>query len=199
MQIFDPAAQAELLSGEDAAGAGPGLLVASDLVRAMGGTLRVRSWSGRGTQFCFEIPVALASAASDGKTHGSSEQKSASVLLVEDSDLLRWTTSVLLRQLGCSVDTASDGREAIRRFRERPYAVVLMDTAMPELDGYRATAEIRGLGRSARRTRIVGLASNSMDSTRARCLAAGMDDSVVKPVRADDLRAVLAGRPAQLS
>jgi len=97
----------------------------------------------------------------------------------------------MLEDLGCTVLLASNGREALREIeRERP-DLVLMDCQMPEMDGYDAATEIRKREGDLRRTTIIAMTANALDGDRERCLAAGMDDYISKPVRQETLSAVL--------
>jgi CheY-like chemotaxis protein len=115
----------------------------------------------------------------------------ARVLVAEDNPVNQRVTVRMLQHLGVGADVASDGAEAVASFGRQPYELVLMDCQMPELDGFEATARIRASEGSARRTPIVAMTAWAMQGDRERCLAAGMDDYISKPVHLDDLRAVL--------
>lgn len=95
--------------------------------------------------------------------------------------------------MGCVVDIASDGYQAVTLAMANPYDVVIMDCSMPEMDGYQATAEIRRLDAQGARRRvpIIALTANALPEDRERCLAAGMDDYLSKPIARDDLQAML--------
>ncbi len=118
----------------------------------------------------------------------------ARILLAEDNQVNATVATTLLSRLGALVDVAADGLEAIEAVRRGGYDLVLMDCQMPELDGFEATQEIRRLEAAADRQPIpiVAMTANAMAGDRERCLAVGMDDYLAKPVRPDDLRAVLA-------
>ena len=98
----------------------------------------------------------------------------------------------MLERLGHRVDAVGNGLEAVEALERLPYDLVLMDCQMPECDGYQATGLIRQReDGSGRRTTIVALTANAMEGDRQRCLDAGMDDYLPKPLRFDDLRAVI--------
>jgi signal transduction histidine kinase/DNA-binding response OmpR family regulator len=113
------------------------------------------------------------------------------VLVAEDNAVNQRVAIRMLERLGLGADIASDGREAVQSFARQPYAVVLMDCQMPELDGFEATARIRAREVGGRRTPIIAMTASAMRGDRERCLAAGMDDYIAKPVTIDSLRAVL--------
>jgi CheY-like chemotaxis protein/HPt (histidine-containing phosphotransfer) domain-containing protein len=105
------------------------------------------------------------------------------VLVAEDSPVNQLLAVRLLDQLGFRADVVGDGREAVAAAEQGDYAAVLMDCQMPELDGYEATAEIRRREGEGRHLAIIAMTANSMAEDRERCLAAGMDDYVSKPIR----------------
>jgi CheY-like chemotaxis protein len=115
------------------------------------------------------------------------------VLVAEDNRVNQKLVVRLLEKLGCTVDVAHDGREAVERLQKAEYDLVLMDCQMPEMDGYQATQAIRDRERdSGERIPIIALTANAMEGDRERCLDAGMDDYVTKPVSRKALDAVLA-------
>jgi CheY-like chemotaxis protein len=113
------------------------------------------------------------------------------VLVAEDNPVNQRVAVRMLERLGLGADIASDGREAIQSYERQPYAAVLMDCQMPELDGFEATARIRAREGTGRRTPIIAMTASAMRGDRERCLASGMDDYLAKPVTIDNLRSVL--------
>jgi CheY-like chemotaxis protein len=97
----------------------------------------------------------------------------------------------MLEKLGMRADVAANGREALDLFALRPYNLVLMDCQMPEMDGYDATRAIRKHEPPDRRAVIIAMTADAMSGARQHCLDAGMDDYIAKPVRLEDLAAIL--------
>jgi CheY-like chemotaxis protein len=113
------------------------------------------------------------------------------VLVAEDNPVNQRVAVRMLERLGLGADVAADGREAIESFSRQPYAAILMDCQMPELDGFEATARIRAREETGHHTPIVAMTAAAMRGDRERCLAAGMDDYLSKPITIESLQAVL--------
>jgi two-component system, sensor histidine kinase and response regulator len=115
----------------------------------------------------------------------------AHVLVTDDNATNRMVAQLMLENLGCRVDLSTGGRETIRMLERLPYDLVFMDCEMPDLDGYQATQTIRQRQAGQRRVPIVAMTAKAMQGDRERCLLAGMDDFLSKPVRSEDLESVL--------
>ena len=129
-----------------------------------------------------ELADATSSRAANGRPDGATKRL---VLLVDDNAANQRVAVRMLERLGCRVDTAANGREAIDLWARVPYEIIFMDCQMPEMDGYEATAE------RVTRIPIVALTANAMQGDRDRCLEAGMDDYLSKPIKPEGLKAIL--------
>ena len=122
----------------------------------------------------------------------SGDRASLRVLVAEDNAINQTVAVRLLERLGYGADIAGDGREVLARLQQAPYDVILMDVQMPEMDGLEASRAICARWDASARPRIIAMTAEAMQGDRERCLAAGMDDYIVKPVTLDRLAAALA-------
>lgn len=182
-------------------GVGLGLAIVKDLVELMGGELGMESQVGRGSTFWFTLSLPVAERCSpvqeDHETGRGAPRlaprwrRTPRVLVVEDNSINRMTAVRLLERLGCDVETACHGAEAVELVRGREYNLVLMDCEMPVMDGCEATRRIREVFGEALHIPVVAMTARVMKSDVQKCLDAGMDDHVSKPLRLADLELVL--------
>ena len=186
--LFTPFHQVDTSSSRRHGGTGLGLAICDRLVQLMGGTMDVQSTAGRGSSFFFVIPLEPTEPP-ETRNEDLPTAAPSLILLVEDNPVNQMVTSRLLTDLGHEVDVAANGQKALEAIQEKAYDLVLMDCQMPILDGYEATRSIRDSGKSD--LPIVALSAHAMKGDRERCLEAGMNDHLAKPVDREELAVML--------
>ena len=188
-KIFDSFTQEDSTTTRRFGGTGLGLSISKALIDAMEGTIHVQSIVNKGSTFSFILPP-LEAEASDmdeeiavGKID-LAKSLDGNILLVEDNKTNQMLMNVLLGDLDLDVDLAENGLEAVVKFKEKKYDLILMDENMPKMSGIEATAIILELEKTSgvKHTPIIALTANALATDRAKFLAAGMDEFVSKPI-----------------
>ena len=211
--LFAPFVQVDSSITRKYGGTGLGLAISKQLVDLMNGRIGVESLEGEGSTFWFTVVLGKQLAqktlydneelknrgmdetltTADLGIPGPSQIKRASkhvnILLVEDNQINQKVALSILKKLGYHADAVANGIEALQILHKIPYDLVLMDCQMPEMDGFTATVEIRDPGSTVLNPRvpIIAMTANAMKGDREICIAAGMDDYLAKPVKAEEL------------
>ncbi|MCB1162225.1 response regulator, partial [bacterium] len=198
--IFEMFSQEDESTTRRFGGTGLGLAICRNLVERMGGSIVAESMKGVGSVFHFEIEappvvrdadaaVPTGITATTDPLHGAEHLR---ILVADDNATNRLLARRMLEKLGAQVETVADGAEAVARAAEATFDLILMDCAMPELDGIQATRQIRALAGPRSRVPIVALTALASDTDREACLRHGMDGYIVKPFNLSALRETLA-------
>lgn len=202
-KLFRAFAQVDDSNARRFGGTGLGLSISRALAELMGGTLLCSSSVGVGSTFSFSVGLEIAKPpAATYQDHDSPPPTLASpgrVLVAEDNRINQKVISGMLNRLGCEVVIAADGRQAFETIQREHFDFVLMDCQMPDMDGYDTTRAIRALDGPKSRVPILALTANAFDEDRKRCMDAGMDDYLAKPVALSALASSLQRLSRSLS
>ena len=198
--IFDPFTQASTDARSIYQGTGLGMAIVKGLVEQMHGSIEVGSTLGVGSTFTITIPFEIAESVEEKSTQrndaGQADIRGLRLMLAEDNDLNAEIAKMLLEDAGVIVTVVGDGQQAVSLFQEKPagtFDVILMDIMMPVMDGLTATKTIRALDRpDARTIPIIAMTANAFEEDAKKCLAAGMNAHLTKPLDIGKLIATIA-------
>jgi PAS domain S-box-containing protein len=197
-KIFQAFAQGDLSTTRRFGGTGLGLTISKFLTECMGGAIECKSIEGKGSTFALKIPFKISS---DASLHIATASKDIALairsqpihaLVVEDSALNQMVIKNFLELFGCSIDVVENGHDAVKAVKSKRYDIVFMDCQMPVMDGYEASRRIRQMESSGDvRVPIIAFTASAMKGDRERCLEAGMDDYLAKPIHMQALDKIL--------
>ena len=207
-RIFHPFEQGDSSTSRHYGGSGLGLAICRHLVEAMGGQIGVESRLGWGSLFWANVPCQLGTMSAirsqkersaclirpEESLHSSFVRGAAArLLLVEDNLVNQHLVVTFLRRRGFEVEAVGTGTASLNALRDRDFDLILMDAHLPEMDGFQATQEIRRgtAGERARHLPIIALTASAIKGERERCLAAGMNEYLTKPVDLDQLEGAI--------
>ncbi|PLX99193.1 MAG: hypothetical protein C0622_10790 [Desulfuromonas sp.] len=201
-KLFTPFTQVDGSLSRKFGGTGLGLSISKKLIELMGGRIEVESVEGKGSTFCFDLPVMPVEQSSDdvkmqapqAKPALTHQPKNCRLLLVEDNQINREAMSLLLKRLGYQVTSAQTGGRALELLRQQNFELVLLDCMLPDLSGYQVTREIRNPSAGYKNSNIpiVAITGQAMNGDRERCLESGMNDYLAKPITHEQLTGVLS-------
>ncbi len=203
-RLFRPFSQADSSTTRKYGGTGLGLAISSKLCELMGGRMWVESKHGHGSTFFFEISFGPAlmeepgcvHSADSGAQHHAVDPAKVRILLAEDNPVNSKVALLLLRRAGYNPDLAENGKQVLDAFKSKYYDIVLMDVQMPEMDGITATRKLRrSLGTKGLHPYIIALTASAGKPDHDRCIDAGMDAFLPKPIKVKDLTDLIRNAP----
>lgn len=197
--IFERFTQVESTYNRRFGGVGLGLAICKQLVEAMGGDIHATSEYEKGSRFYFQIPLALpVSEKIINKLPDIKEMDisvlpkiSANILIVEDNKLNQKIAKIMLEEIGCKVEIAANGIDAIELFKNNSYDLIFMDIGLPDMDGLQVIKKIRKLGKNKNHLPIIALTAHVLEEDRVNCLAAGANDILTKPIVQSELYSIV--------
>ena len=191
-KLFQPFEQGDSSTQRRFGGTGLGLVIAQRVVESAGGLISVKSTLGKGSTFLVDLPLPSSEEPSQPFIAGTlSLREGTRILLVEDDAINRLVAATNFEDLGAEVVLAEDGETALELLSSASFDLVFMDCQLPGLDGYEVTRRWRERENADQRLPIIALTAHAVEGERERCLAAGMDEFLTKPLRRGDLQRVL--------
>ncbi|WP_165185619.1 hybrid sensor histidine kinase/response regulator [Caulobacter soli] len=191
-RLFQRFSQIDSSASRPYGGAGLGLAISKALVELMGGKIGADSALGHGSAFWLDLHAPQVEAYDAGAPQPATSPGAARILLVDDHPMNREIGAALLSLVGCQVETADNGQQAVAKAARGGFDIILMDIHMPEMDGLAATRAIKALGGEAGATPIIAMSADALPQQVERCYAAGMVDHVAKPVQREVLYAKIS-------
>ncbi|KND04953.1 uncharacterized protein SPPG_00641 [Spizellomyces punctatus DAOM BR117] len=198
-RLFQSFSQVDSSTTRQYGGTGLGLAICKQLVQMMGGTIWVTSEQGKGSVFSFTISTSVVSSnkitkkteAKEELLHDLADRYPMRLLMAEDNAVNTKLATRMLQRLGYTVDVVTNGADAVEAVNNRPYDLILMDMQMPIMNGLDATMRIRADRKIDPQPIIIALTANAMDTDRIKCLQAGMDHHLSKPIKLEVLAEAL--------
>ncbi|TCS13626.1 ATP-binding protein [Caulobacter sp. BK020] len=188
-RLFQRFSQVDSSASRPYGGAGLGLAISKALVELMGGKIGFDSAPGHGSAFWLELQAPQVEPYDVGEPQPAAAPGAARILLVDDHPMNREIGAALLSLVGCQVETADNGEQAVAKAARGGFDIILMDIHMPQMDGLAATRAIRALDGGAGEVPIIAMSADALPQQVERCYAAGMVDHVAKPVQREVLYA----------
>ncbi len=192
-KLFEDFTQEDMSTARRYGGTGLGLSICRKLLALMGSKLEVQSTYGKGTIFSFALTLPVAAHDALPKPlvdNAPNVSIRAKVLVVDDLPLNQKVAKNMLQKMGCTVDIAASGKEALAAAESHDYDIIFMDIQMPEMDGFETTRRLRQAENGKRRT-VVAMTASALDQDRDACMKSGMDDFISKPLQESLVRAAL--------